>query len=74
MDLLPQQIKEKEVALAQAFIDGASVANMEKLVDEISLLRTDLSKKHLVCIHQVREILTSEQFKTLQSYAGGKPK
>ncbi|HIQ15411.1 MAG TPA: hypothetical protein EYH38_07575 [Leucothrix sp.] len=69
-----KQIKEKEVALAQAFIDGASVADMEKLVDEISALQTDLTKKHLICIHQVREILTPEQFKTLQGYAGGKPK
>ena len=69
-----KQIKEKELALAQAFIDGASVADMEKMVDEISTLRTDLTKKHLVCIDQVRKILTPEQFKTLQGYAGGKPK
>ena len=69
-----KQIKDKEVVLAQKFIDGASVADMEKLVDEISVLRTDLTKKHLVCIHQVREILTPEQFKSLQGYAGGEPK
>lgn len=69
-----KQIKEKEVVLAQAFIDGASVADMEKMVESISAMRTKLSKKHLLCIHQVREILTPEQFKTLQGYAGGKPK
>jgi len=69
-----KQIKEKEVVLAQAFIDGASVADMEKRVDEISALRTLLTKKHLVCIDQVRTILTADQFKTLLAYAGGKPK
>ena len=67
-----KHIKEKELALAKAFIDGASVADMEKMVDEISALRTDLTKNHLVCIDQVRTILTPEQFKILQGYA--KPK
>lgn len=69
-----KKIKEKELALATAFIDGASVTDMEKLVDEISVLRTDLTKKHLVCIDQVRTILTSDQFKTLQNYASKKLK
>lgn len=69
-----KHIKEKELVLAQKFIDGASVDDMEKMVDEISTLRTDLTKKHLVCIDQVRTILTPEQFKTLQGYAGSKPK
>ncbi len=74
-----KKIKEKELFLAQAFIDGANVSDMEKLVDEISVLRTDLTKTHLVCIDKVRSILTPKQFKTLQgyapkSYAPNKPK
>lgn len=69
-----KEIKDLEVSLAQKFIDGATVSDMEKLVDEISALRTDLTKKHLVCIDQVRTILTPEQFKTLQGYARPKSK
>lgn len=69
-----KQIKELELALAQKFIDGASVSDMEKIVNEISVLRTELTKKHLRCIVQVRTILTPEQFKTLQGYAGENPK
>lgn len=66
-------IKAKELFLANAFIEGASVSDMEKLVDEISILRTNLTKNHLICIEKVRSILTPEQFKTLQGYASSKP-
>lgn len=68
------KIKQLEIALAQKFIDGATLSDMEKQVDEISALRTDLTKKHLVCIDQVRAILTPEQFKTLQEYTSPKAK
>ena len=69
-----KKIKEKEVALAQKLIDGASVEEMEKMVDEISALRTILTKKHLVCTDKVRTILTPEQFEAMQGYANQQSK
>ena len=67
------KIKKKELALANQFIAGATVAEMEKVVDEIASLRVGLTKKHLVCIDEVRAILTSEQLKTMINYASKTP-
>lgn len=66
-----KQIKRLELALAQQFIDGASPFDMDSLVDEISVLRTALPKKHIRCIHQLRTILTGKQFAILQGFAAG---
>ncbi len=68
-----KKIKLKEIELANKFIAGASVDDMAEMVEDIAEMRTKLTKKHLVCIDQVRAILTTKQFKILQGYAGKKP-
>lgn len=67
-----KEIKVLEVALAKKFVDGATPSEMDGMVDEISVLRTELTKKHLRCIDQVRTILTAEQFDAVQGYANAK--
>lgn len=66
-------IKQKEIALANKFIAGAKIPEMEKMVDEIADLRLKLTKKHLVCLDEVRTILSPSQFKTMVSYSNKKP-
>lgn len=65
-----RQIKDKEIVLANKIIDGEKATDQEALVDEIGQLRIALTKKHLACIDKVRAILTDDQFKIMQSYAG----
>ena len=66
---LAGQIKQMEVALADRFIEGAETPEMETSVEKIGELRVQLSKRHVQCIEQVKNILNGEQFKTLLSYA-----
>lgn len=68
-----KKIKQQEIILANKFIAGATIVEMEKMVDNIAILRTNLTKKHLVCIDEVRAILTPEQFKIMIGYAGNRP-
>lgn len=71
---LAKKIKTTEIVLANKVIEGSTTQKMEKLVDEIGAMRIDLTKKHLHCINQVKDILTDEQFVTLQGYATPKRK
>jgi len=64
-----REIKQRELALANDFINQATVEDMEKQVDAIGKLRIALSKKQVRCIEKVRSILNQQQFETLISYA-----
>ena len=71
-----KDIKMLELKLAQNIaIDTNTPESQYEIVDAISKLRTDLTKAHLKCIHDVRAILTKEQYQKLLKYAtrkGGK--
>jgi hypothetical protein len=64
------KIKGLELDLAERVINDESTDALMDLVDQIGSLRADLTKKHLKCIKQVRDILTPEQYKILLGYAG----
>jgi len=73
-----QDIKRLELKLAQNIaIDTNTAESQYEIVDAIGKLRIALTKAHLKCINEIREILSKEQYKTLLSYAtnmGYKPK
>jgi len=63
-------IKEKELELAEKLI--ARKMDPEKLyalVDEIAVMRAELSKAHMVCIKDVQNILDSKQYAVLLGLA-----
>lgn len=64
------KIKSLELTLAQQVIENKAPDTLTDLVEQIGSLRIELTKKHLHCIKQVREILTPDQYKILLSYAG----
>ncbi len=65
-----RKIKDMELKLAQNIaIDTNTAESQYDLVDEISKLRTELTKAHLSCITHMREILSKEQYKKLLVYA-----
>ena len=65
-----KKIKGLELDLAEGVINNEKLDALNDLVDQIGSLRVELTKKHLNCIKQVREILTPEQYKTVLGYAG----
>jgi len=67
-----KKIKALEIALSKKMMGGATAKDMELKVDEISLLKAELTKKHLVCIESVREVLTPEQRAILLGYVSKK--
>jgi len=65
-----KEIKKLELELAQNIaVDSNNAKSQFALVDKISKLRTELTKAHLQCINNVREVLTKEQYKKLLTYA-----
>jgi len=64
------KIKGLELDLAQQVINNEKPDVLMDLVDQVGGLRIELTKKHLNCIKQVRDILTQEQFQSLLTYAG----
>ncbi len=69
-----KEIKALEMQLAKAMIEeGKTPESQFELVDKISKMRTDLTKAHLKCIHDIQKVLTPEQFKTLIKLATTKP-
>jgi hypothetical protein len=64
------KIKGLELDLAQQVINNEKPDVLMDLVDQVGSLRIELTKKHLNCIKQVRDILTQEQFESLLTYAG----
>lgn len=72
---ISKKIKELELKLANNIaIEENTPESQFKLVDEISKLKTNLTKEHLKCIHSVRAILTKEQYEKLLKYATKKGK
>jgi len=67
-----KQIKTQELALADAVLSGEDPAKLDAQVDTIASERTALSKAHLRCIAKMRQILSSEQFRTLLELASRK--
>lgn len=67
-----KEIKALEIALAKRMMDGAKAEDESKAVDTIAAKKNALTKVHLVCIQNVRTILTPEQRKILLSYASVK--
>ncbi len=65
-----KKAKSLELTLAQNIaIDTNTAKSQYGLVEEISKIRTDLTKSHLQCINEIREVLTKEQYKELLKYA-----
>jgi hypothetical protein len=65
-----KKIKELELELAKKIaIETNEAKSLYPIVDEISKLRTDLTKAHLQCINDVRAVLTKEQYQKLLKYA-----
>lgn len=66
-----KKTKELELELARRVINGEDFDALMPMVEEISGLRTALTKKHLRCIRQVHNVLTDSQYKKLLAYAAG---
>ncbi|MEA1955485.1 MAG: hypothetical protein U9N02_03215 [Campylobacterota bacterium] len=65
-----QDIKLLELKLAQNIVRNTNtVKSQYELIDAISKLKTDLTKTHIQCINDVRDILTKEQYEKLLQYA-----
>jgi hypothetical protein len=65
-----QEIKSLELQLAQnVAINSNTPQSQFEIIDKIAKLRTDLTKAHIKCINEVREVLSEEQYKKLLGYA-----
>lgn len=75
---MAQDIKLLELKLVQnVAIDSNTPQSQFEIIDAIAKLRTDLTKAHIVCINEVREVLSREQYERLLGFAtkmGHKPK
>jgi len=70
-----KQIKAMELELAKAMIEEHKDPKSQyELVEKIAKLRTDLTKAHLQCIHDIQSVLSPEQFQILIKLATMKPK
>jgi len=68
-----KEIKELELKLVEQMLkEGKKASEVESLVDTIAKKKAEITKKHLLCIKQVRDILTLEQQKIVDSYATAK--
>ena len=67
---MAKQIKAMELELAVASLDEKKdPKSLNELVEKISKARTDLTKAHLACIHNIQQILSDEQYATLLKLA-----
>jgi len=67
---MAKQIKTMELELAKATLeDKKTPESLNELVEKISKARTDLTKAHLKCIHNIQKILSDEQYATLLKLA-----
>ncbi|HIO95346.1 MAG TPA: c-type cytochrome [Campylobacterales bacterium] len=74
---MAKQIKTMELELAKATVEEKKdPKGLNELVEKISKARTDLTKAHLKCIHNIQTILSDEQYTTLLKLAStpAKPK
>ena len=70
---MAKKVKEMELKLAKNILEtNATPQSQYKLVDEIAKAKAEMTKAHLECIHNVKNILTPEQFKTLLELASKK--
>jgi hypothetical protein len=66
-----KQIKAMEMELAKSILeDKKDPEQLKTLVDKISVMRTDLSKAHLDCIHNIQQVLSAQQYSQLLKIAG----
>lgn len=57
-----KELKALELQLVKAMtIEGRKASEVSELVDTIAKKKAELTKKHLLCIEQTRDILTPEQ-------------
>ncbi|HIE35601.1 MAG TPA: hypothetical protein EYP79_05355 [Campylobacterales bacterium] len=64
-----KKVKNLELKLAQNIaMDNKTAKSQYDLVEQIGRIRIDLTKAHLRCITQVREILTKSQYIKLLTY------
>ena len=67
---MAKQIKTMELELTKATLeDKKTPESLNKLVEKISKARTELTKAHLKCIHNIQKILSDEQYATLLKLA-----
>ncbi len=65
-----KQIKAMEMELAKSILEDKKAPDQLKaLVDKIAVMRTDLSKAHLDCIHNIQQILSTNQYSQLLKIA-----
>ena len=65
------KIKELELKLVHEIAlkyKSKSAKDLDKIVDEIAKLQSELTKAHLRCIEKVKSILTKEQYEELLDY------
>jgi len=68
-----KEIKALETKLAKEILEEKKAPKeLEQLVDEISSLRTALTKAHLECIHDIQQVLSAEQYAQLMIVAATK--
>ena len=63
-----KEIKALELALVDKLLKGANPKDLEADVDNIAKLKVELTKKHIICIASVRDIITKEQAKIVKGY------
>jgi hypothetical protein len=63
---LAKEVKALELELANYIVvDKKSPESQYELVEKIAKIKTDMTKAHLSCIHDVQQLLSPEQFDTL---------
>ncbi len=67
-------IKKLELGLHAMIDKEVETSELDAAIDKIGALKIALTKKHLVCIKSIRDILTPTQRKKLEAYAGKKMK
>lgn len=66
-----KEVRALEIKLREQLVqEGKKASELFGQVDEIAKLKADITKKHMLCIEKVRAILTPQQRKKIQAYAG----
>ena len=61
------EAKKIELELVKKYVeDGASLEEVEELVDRLAEVKTDMQKLHIICVNRVREVVGDKYDKHLE--------
>ena len=68
--VMADAIKKKELELAEKLVvQKRNPENLYELVDEIAVMRANLTKAHMACIYDVQNVLNEKQYAALLKVA-----